>query len=265
MVRPVMLNERTHADCALFLDVDGTLLEIAETPQSVHVPEKLKTLLIRLSINLDGAVALVSGRSLHDIDRLFSPLRPCASGVHGCERRGAWGKVVRATLDRRLLDPARAELETFVRRYPGLLLEDKGHALALHFRRIPHLSPEVHDVMAGVQMRVGTAFVLQRGKCVFELRPAAWSKGVAITQFMSEPPFAGRKPIFVGDDLTDEHGFAVVNALGGISIRVGEATVTMAQQRVRCVSDLIKWLERLALSGQFDELIDGTGHTHHAR
>lgn len=213
------LNAVTWAqgDWALFLDVDGTLLEIAETPQDVHVPDKLKQLLIDLSMHLDGAIALVSGRSLDDIDQLFAPLRPCASGMHGCELRDAAGRVTRPPLIRQRLDGARVALTQFVRDHPGLLLEDKGFGLALHFRRVPYLSAEVQDVM---KVLLGPDFVLQPGKCVFELRPAGTSKGSAIAQFMKEPPFHGRAPIFVGDDVTDEEGFAVVNAMNGTSIRV---------------------------------------------
>jgi trehalose 6-phosphate phosphatase len=235
----------TQGDWALFLDVDGTLLEIAETPQSVRVPDKLKMLLSRASAHLDGAVALVSGRSLAEIDHLFAPLRACASGVHGCERRDARGSVVHATLDSRLLDAARADLNNFVSSHQGLLLEDKGYSLAVHFRRAPDLSPDVFERMSQVRTRLGTAFVLQAGKCVFELRPGAWSKGTAIAQFMREPPFRGRTPVFAGDDLADEQGFAVVNALGGVSIRVGSAAMTIARHRLRDVSAVVQWLERI--------------------
>lgn len=235
----------TQGDWALFLDVDGTLLEIAETPQSVRVPENLKTLLSRATTHLHGAVALVSGRSLADIDRLFAPLRTCASGVHGCERRDARGSVMRATLDRHLLDAARADLTAFVASRPGLLLEDKGHSLAVHFRRMPDLSPDVFERMSRVHARLGTAFVLQAGKCVFELRPGAWSKGTAIAQFMREPPFRGRTPVFAGDDRADEQGFAIVNALGGVSIRVGSAAMTCAVHRVHDVSAVLKLLEQI--------------------
>lgn len=230
-------------DWALFLDVDGTLLEIAETPQAVRVPEKIKQLLINVSVHLDGAIALVSGRSLEDIDRLFAPLRPCASAVHGCERRDALGCVIRPPLDRHRLDSARDQLTQFVDRNPGLLLEDKGFGLALHFRRVPHLSADVHGVMKALRERVGSDFVLQAGKCVFELRPAAWSKGTSIAEFMNQPPFRGRTPVFVGDDLTDEEGFAVVNAMNGVSIRVGELATTLARHHLGSVSDVIGWLE----------------------
>lgn len=240
----------TQGDWALFLDVDGTLLEIAETPQSVRVPEKLRALLGRASTHLDGAVALISGRSLADIDWLFGPLRACATGIHGCERRDARGDVMRATLDRNLLDVARVDLERFVGSRPGLLLEDKDYSLAIHFRRAPDLSADVFERMSQVRARLGTAFVLQAGKCVFELRPGAWSKGTAIAQYMREPPFRGRTPVFAGDDLTDEQGFAVVNALGGVSIRVGSAAMTIARHRLRDVSAVHEWLEQIPAAGK---------------
>jgi trehalose 6-phosphate phosphatase len=245
MVRAMSVNAVTWAqgDWALFLDVDGTLLEIAETPQSVHVPEKVKQLLVSISAHLDGAMALVSGRSLDDIDQLFEPLRPCASAMHGCELRDALGCVKRPALVRQRLDSARVTLAQFVRDHPGLLLEDKGFGLALHFRRVPHLSADVRDVMKVVRERLGSDFLLQGGKCVFELRPAGRSKGTSIAEFMQRPPFRGRTPVFLGDDLADEEGFAVVNAMNGVSVRVGEPGVTLARHRLHNVSEVIRWLE----------------------
>lgn len=239
------LNEITWTDTAwaLFLDVDGTLLEIAETPQGVHVPETTRKLLIRASMHLDGAVALVSGRTLEDIDRLFAPLRPCASGVHGCERRDASGLVSRESTDQARLNDARLELDAFVRRHPGLLLEDKGHGLAVHFRRVPYLSAEVFEAITLIRDRWVPELAILAGKCVFEVRSATRSKGTSIREFMMERPFCGRKPVFIGDDLTDEEGFAAVNELGGVSIRVGPTAATFARYRLPGVSDVIRWLE----------------------
>lgn len=232
---------------ALFLDVDGTLLDIAETPESVYVPDELKTLLLDLSLRLDGALALISGRSIDDLDRLFAPLRLCASGVHGCERREPDGRIMRPEVDPEALNVVREELQRFVALTPGLLLEDKEFGLAVHFRRVPHMGGDVLTTMRSMCLWLGPRFTLQAGKCVLEIRPTGFSKGTSIAAFMQLPPFAGRTPIFMGDDVTDEDGFAVVNDLGGLSIKVGNAPTTFAQQRLSSVRDVRHWLERLPL------------------
>ncbi|NJO12691.1 MAG: trehalose-phosphatase [Gammaproteobacteria bacterium] len=230
---------------ALFLDVDGTLLEIAETPQSVQVPATLKQLLVTLAFRLDGALALVSGRTLNDLDHLFAPLRFCAAGVHGWERREATGRVVRSQLDAHRLDSARQLLRRFAERDDGLLLEDKGHALAVHFRRAPHLSADVRDAVTEASEHLGSAFAMQAGKCVFEIRPSACTKGTSISAFMQQPPFLNRLPIYIGDDLTDEDAFAIVNEVGGISIKVGGEHWTLAQHRLPGVRQVLSWLESI--------------------
>lgn len=235
-----------NSDWALFLDVDGTLLEIAETPQSVHVSDSLKELLSAISLRLDGALALISGRTLDDLDHLFAPLRFCAAGVHGCERREPSGCVVRPAVDPCTLDAAHEVLGTFVNRHPGLVLEDKSHGLALHFRRAPHLSADADRIVRTVCERLGADFAVQAGKCVLEIRPAAWTKGASVRAFMQMPPFLNRMPVFVGDDLTDEHAFAVVNELAGMSIRVGEAHETLARHRLPSVRHVLRWLESVA-------------------
>lgn len=228
---------------ALFLDVDGTLLEIAETPQGVHVPASLKELLEALRWRLDGALALVSGRSLANLDQLFSPLRFIASGVHGCERRTADGQVHRPEVDAATIARVREQLASFARGHEGLLLEDKHYALAMHFRRAPEMRDEVYRVMNEALAQLGPVFALQAGKAVLELRPGEWTKGSSITSFMQEAPFAGRTPVFVGDDVTDEDAFAVVNEMSGVSIRVGNPTATLAQHRLGSVPEVLRWLQ----------------------
>lgn len=227
---------------ALFLDVDGTILEIAETPQDVCVPESLKQLLNEQCLRLDGALALMSGRTLRDLDDLFNPLRFCASGVHGCERRIAAGCTLRPELDTELFPDAHRQLAALVRDHDGLLLEDKGCGFALHFRRAPHLYALARRTMKAALDRLGPGFMMQLGDCVLELRPAAWSKGNCISAFMQETPFRGRTPVYVGDDATDEDAFAAVNALGGVSIRVGEASATLARHRLCDVREVVRWL-----------------------
>jgi trehalose 6-phosphate phosphatase len=234
-----------NAGWALFLDVDGTLLEIAQTPQDVRVSEDLKRLLCELCAKLDGALALVSGRSLDDLDALFYPNRFCAAGLHGFERRDALGCVHRPPHDPAALDPARQFLRRFVEAHEALLLEDKGHALAMHYRRAPHLAADVAEQVANALARLDAGFRLQRGKCVFEIRPGSHDKGTAIAQFMRERPFSGRMSVFAGDDLTDENGFAAVNALRGVSVRVAGSGATLAQYEIGGVREVIQWLRGL--------------------
>ena len=228
---------------ALFLDVDGTLVEIAETPQGVHVPTSLKQLLDEVRWRLDGALALVSGRSLNNLDQLFTPLRFIASGVHGCERRTADGHVLRPEVDAATIARVRTQLADFVRGHEGLLLEDKHYAVAVHFRRAPEMQDEVYRIMNEVLVHLGPTFALQAGKSVLELRPGAWTKGSSITAFMQEAPFVGRTPVFIGDDVTDEDAFAVVNEMSGVSIRVGNPAATLARHRLGGVSEVLRWLQ----------------------
>lgn len=236
---------RNVAGWALFLDVDGTLLEIAETPQSVRVPPALREILVSLSFRLNGALALVSGRTLNDLDHLFAPLRFCAAGVHGWERREATGCVIRPQLDPSRLDCARDLLRRLVERQEGLMLEDKGHGLAVHFRRAPHLSAVVREHVTEACRLVGSAFTMQAGKCVFEIRPAGHTKGTSVRAFMQQPPFLERLPIYIGDDLTDEDAFAIVNEIGGISIKVGDDQATLAQHRLPGVRQVLRWLQSI--------------------
>jgi trehalose 6-phosphate phosphatase len=228
---------------ALFLDVDGTLLEIAETPQGVHVPTSLKQLLDEVRWRLDGALALVSGRSLNNLDQLFTPLRFIASGVHGCERRTADGHVLRPEVDAATIARVRTQLAEFVRGHEGLLLEDKHYAVAMHFRRAPEMREEVYRIMNDMLLQLGPMFALQAGKNVLELRPGAWTKGSSITAFMQEQPFVGRTPVFIGDDVTDEDAFAVVNEMSGVSIHVGNPAATLARHRLGGVSEVLRWLQ----------------------
>jgi trehalose 6-phosphate phosphatase len=232
---------------ALFLDVDGTLLDIADHPDEVRTTPRLKLLLRRARIELGGAVALVSGRAIADLDRLFAPLQLPAAGLHGIERRSADGTVhYRTGLEERL-HAAKRDLMQFVESHAGLLLEDKGAALALHYRNAPDLGGEAEAAIRGAAQRTGDGFHVQAGKMVFELKPAGQDKGTAVVEFMDEQPFAGRVPVFVGDDVTDEDGFAAVNELGGESLRVGPAADSAARYRIAGVEDLLSWLEHTLL------------------
>lgn len=232
-------------DWALFLDVDGTLVEIAAAPDAVRVSPELVTLLGRLQRGLDGALALVSGRTIATLDRLFAPLRLAAAGNHGLERRGADGRLHRPAPSP-AVGAARAAMGAFADTRDGVILEDKGLSAALHFRRAPGVAPDALALAERLAAESGGGLLLQHGKMMVELRPPGGDKGSAIADFMAGPPFAGRTPVFIGDDVTDENGFAVVNAMGGHTIRIGENGPSAAHHRLDDVSSLRRWLESAA-------------------
>jgi trehalose 6-phosphate phosphatase len=232
---------------AFFLDIDGTLLEIAATPKAVHTAKADCKLVAALYDKTDGALALVSGRSLEMIDELFSPMRLPAAGQHGVERRDGRGRVHQPSFSTELLARAAEPIRSFAKRHSGLVFEHKGYSMALHYRLAPRLAAAAHAVVREAARTVGEGVEVQRGKMVAELKPAGHDKGRAIEAFMRERPFAGRMPVFLGDDLTDEHGFRVVDRLGGHSIKVG-AGPTVARWRLPNPSAarawLSEWLER---------------------
>jgi len=226
---------------AYFLDIDGTLVDLADSPGAVRLDPALPALVDALHASSGGAIALITGRSIADADRLFRR-RLAIAGQHGHERRSASGVVTRHRTSPRALDPARQALRALGRRHPELLLEDKGLTLALHYRRAPHLAGLAHRVISTVQTSLGDHYCVHRGKRVVELAPAGRDKGIAIRAFMREAPFRGKAPVFIGDDVTDEHGFAMVNALGGDSIKVGRGP-TAAGWRLPSVAAVLTWLQ----------------------
>lgn len=227
---------------AIFLDVDGTLLEIAATPDRVRVPASLRNTLQLTFAREQGALALLSGRSLEDLDRLFAPCVFPASGKHGLEVRLPSGKIIRPDLDPSVLDRARGWLRLLEKENRGLLLEDKAVALAMHYRLAPRLASEVEMVMNEMSVELGDAFVVRSGHCVCQLMPRGYDERSAIQLLMKEREFAGRMPVFVGDDPTDEAGFRCVNEMGGHSIRVGKLEETAARYRFGSVSTVAAWL-----------------------
>jgi trehalose 6-phosphate phosphatase len=230
---------------AFFLDVDGTLLEHAERPDAVRTDPAVVQLLAGLRAATGGALALISGRPVASIDALFDPLRVPAAGLHGVERRDALGKLHSHALPEIPLRRAAAQLAEYATRHAGLIFEDKGLGLALHFRNAPHLAQAATGIAAAVAAELGDEFELQRGKMVIEIKPGGRDKGVAIEDFLREPPFAGRTPVFIGDDLTDEYGFSMVNRLGGHAIKVG-AGETVARWRLADASAVRDWLAQCA-------------------
>jgi trehalose 6-phosphate phosphatase len=230
-----------ETDWAWFLDVDGTLLELAERPDAVQVEPGLLRALQSLREAARGALALVSGRSVAELDALFAPLRLAAAGQHGVERRDAAGQVHRHAFPAEALRAAAQELAAFARAHAGILLEDKGASLALHFRLAPQQADAARAALERAAARLGAGFLIQPGKMVLELKPAGRDKGVAIEEFLREPPFAGRVPVFVGDDLTDEHGFEAVQRRGGHAVKVGEGP-SVARWRLPDAAAVRRWL-----------------------
>ena len=230
---------RLSGSTALFLDFDGTLVDIAAQPELVHIPLQLPPLLQILHARLGGALAIVTGRTIAEIDRFLAPLHLPIAGEHGARRRSAAGLLFAVNAPD--LQPITAAAQRLADQHPGLRVERKEAAVALHYRHAPTLEALCRDTLqAAVQQVPGV--VLLQGKCVFEAKPAAVDKGRAIAAFMQEPPFATRTPIFVGDDVTDEAGFSTVAQLGGHSIKVG-AGPTLATHRCDTPAALLAWLE----------------------
>lgn len=238
--RAIMMPKPTWA---YFLDLDGTLVALRQSPGSVNIDRHLRRVIELLHQFSGGAVALVTGRGIADVDRLFPGARLAIAGQHGVERRGISGRVARHPLAPRRLDVARRALADAAARHPGLLVEDKGRSLALHYRRAPRLAGYAHRLARAAATRLGPAYAVQSGKRVVEIRPTGRDKGKAILAFMRERPFKGRTPVFLGDDATDEHGFAMINRLGGHSVKVGTGP-TAARWRLRSVAAVRGWLER---------------------
>lgn len=236
--------------CAFFFDVDGTLAEIQPRPELVFIPPRSLVALEHLHVS-QIPVAVISGRPLSQLDDLLSPLCLPAAGVHGAERRTAEGDVQSLSLDLGVLDAIQRELLHACARHPGLSLENKTVAFALHFRLSPELEGTARAIAEDFVQRYGDVLALQPGKCVFELKPRGASKGEVIRTFMREAPFKGQVPVFVGDDLTDEAGFKVVNELGGLTIKVGGGP-TEATRRLDSVEAVGAWLESL-VSGLSDQ------------
>ena len=232
----------SNTGLAYFLDIDGTLVDFADSPGAVKLASTLPALVDALYESSGGAVALITGRSIADADRLFARRRLPIAGQHGHERRSANGVLTRHHVSPKALDPARVTLNAVVDRHSGMLLEDKGLTLALHYRRAPNLASLAHRVMHAVQNSLGDQYCVHRGKCVVELAPAGKNKGLAIRAFTREEPFRGKPPVFIGDDVTDEHGFAMINLLGGDSIKVGPGP-TVAKWRLPSVEAVLAWLE----------------------
>jgi trehalose 6-phosphate phosphatase len=245
----VKLDSIDPTEFAILLDIDGTLLDIAATPHDVRVPPALRKTLATLKERTNGAIALVSGRSLSDIDLIFAPLKLSAVGGHGAEIRiGANGKangVQSRFLDRK----TRSRLIEVAEVDEGVIMEDKGYSVALHYRLAPDKKRAIEDAVAAIcgELPAGTVEVLP-GKAVIEIKKSGFNKGTALRALMTQQPFAGRKPIFIGDDVTDEAAFAIVPEFDGLAISVGRMVPGVAQ-RFETPGDVRRWLERIAKIG----------------
>jgi trehalose 6-phosphate phosphatase len=228
---------------ALFLDFDGTLIELAEAPDAIEVPPRLGLLLARLQRRLQGRLAIVSGRSVADLERYIAVPNIPFSGSHGLELR--LGDGTRVPLHSpRGLGGVRERVRLFAHDREGLLVEDKPAGVALHYRRAPDEERRVSDFME--ELAREAELVLQRGNMVVELRPAGADKGDAVRALMGEDPFAGARPLFLGDDLTDEHAFESVAGMDGAGVLVGPARITAAHYRLPTVAAVAEWLEAAA-------------------
>ncbi|EJN01682.1 trehalose-phosphatase [Phyllobacterium sp. YR531] len=234
---------------ALFLDIDGTLIDLAPTPNGIIVPEVLPEHLSSLYKQLDGAMALVTGRSIESADAMFAPFQFPIAGMHGSEVRDGVGHQATKLIDRLALDEARQELEKLTLRWPQTIIEDKGLAIAVHYRQVPEAERAVQATLSTIHSKLGDGWKLQSGKMVVELLPSGTDKGSAIADFMSTAPYKGRRPLAIGDDLTDEAMFRFVNGSNGRSVRVGTPLFQSdAQYEVNSANDVRSWIAALANS-----------------
>jgi trehalose 6-phosphate phosphatase len=236
-----------NGNSALLLDIDGTLLDIARTPDAVVVPAELKYALEKLREELRGALAFVSGRSLATIDRLFAPLSTAAIGCHGVEVRGHDGKV--RALAPPIPDPVRKLFHRLAKSHPGVLLEDKVYAVTLHYRLAPEARASLTAALAKeADLLAAENIVLVEGKAVIEARPAGIDKGVGLRALIAQKPFRGRRVVFGGDDVTDQDVFQILPQIGGSGFSVGKSFpgvdhVFASPRAVR------QWLTRMADRG----------------
>jgi trehalose 6-phosphate phosphatase len=209
-------------ECAILLDIDGTLLDLAPTPREVWVPPDLATTLNRLLEKTSGALALVSGRSLNDIDLIFAPQLFPAVGGHGAEMRLTTEGEAVATRAPAMDKELKRRLAAIAKLSPGILLEDKGYSLALHYRLAPHSEKAIYEAVSVIRADLPEAAIeVMPGKCVCEIKHSGFSKASGVIELMRHQPFKGRRPIFVGDDITDESVFAIMPDFGGLAFSVG--------------------------------------------
>ena len=237
--------ETLHPDrLAVFLDFDGTLVEIVARPELVELAPTTHAILDRLKEQLSGAIALVTGRELHDLEVFVDGLDVAAAAVHGMIRKSAEGNITSTEFDSAAIERVEQELVRATAEHDGLLLERKDGSVALHYRQRPDLKQFCRTLAENLTEEAGS-LTLTPGKMVFEIRAASVNKGTAIADFLSEEPFAGRTPLFAGDDVTDEDGFMEVNRREGLSIKIGDGA-TQARYRAPSTAAFIAWLDRFS-------------------
>ena len=220
-----------HLDeCAVLLDIDGTLLDLAPTPREVWVPPGLAKTLHRLLQRTSGALALVSGRSLNDIDLIFAPEQFPAVGGHGAEMRLSTDNEAVATHAPPMDKELKRRLAAIAKLSPGILLEDKGYSLALHYRLAPHAEKAIYEAVSLIRADLPNAPIeVLPGKCVCEIKHSGFNKASGVLELMTHEPFKGRRPIFIGDDVTDESVFAIMPDLDGLAFSVGRRAQGVAR------------------------------------
>lgn len=229
---------------SVFLDFDGTLVEIADRPDDVYVDDSTLRMLEAMLSKVGGAVALISWRDIEVVDRLLYPLVLPVAGVHGLQRRDAAGLLHPTIIDQQMMDAITAEIEKALGQEPGVIVEKKFGAVALHSRLRPDFEARCHALAREI-VRDRPALTLAQGKMVSEIKFEGNDKAAVIEAFLNEAPFNGRIPIFAGDDATDESGFSAVNTRGGISIKIGKGPAS-AKFRAGSVLEFRAWLEELA-------------------
>ena len=232
---------RADTRWAWFFDIDGTLIEIAPTPSSIVVHDDLPHLISRLHSLTGGAVSLITGRAVSDVERFLPLPGIVVAGQHGAEMRNPEGNVSIETPSGGDLQSIQSRLSDVAKRHTALIVEHKGSSIALHYRKAPRLGGYAHRVMRELWQKHAPDLVIQKGKRVVELKPIDADKGTAIKALMQTDPFEGRTPVFIGDDVTDEAGFALVNDMGGHSIKVGRGR-TVAKWKLRDVNAVRDWL-----------------------
>jgi trehalose 6-phosphate phosphatase len=236
---------RRLGDCAILLDIDGTLLDLAPTPREVWVPPGLGETLNRLRDKTSGALALVSGRPLNDIDLIFAPEVFPAIGGHGAEMRISVDSEAVATHAPPMDKELKRRLAAIAKLSPGILLEDKGYSLALHYRLAPHAEKAIYEAVSLIRSELPEAPIeVLPGKCVCEIKQYGFDKATGVRELMTHEPFRGRRPFFVGDDVTDESVFAIMSELGGLAFSVGRRAQGVAGHFDE-PRDVRNWLARL--------------------
>ena len=228
---------------ALFLDMDGVLAPLAPTPDAVLPDPRRTAVLRRLGVALEGRLAVISGRTLDEIDRITGSASPAASGIHGLQLRTRPG-AARTSVEDPAVRVVVQAFETFAKDHPGVIVEDKGVAAGLHYRQAPEAAAQAERLARTLAAETGLA--LQPGHMIFELKTPGTDKGTALKALMAEPPFTGGAPVMFGDDQTDEYAFRAATALGGFGVLVGPMRETDAKYRLDGVPQVLDWLEALA-------------------